>query len=289
MDCDVHPSFGNRGLRNRRRYLSEAWNVRFGGGQGSRGAFGRSGPGWRTASRTTVRIRGPVALFAPISSAPWSRCLQAILVRSAAELLDRYGIDRAILITQSIIGIGAMPSAEAASAIATATNDWMEGPLAFVRSPLAGDDHDCTPGIRRVQSVKLSVAATILNLSRSFSRLTVINLLGSRFYHPIYATAERHRLPVALHVTGTKGTAPLGPSLAGGHPMHHFEWRMNYGHPYQAYLASLIGNGVFDLFPGLRIVFTEVGFAWLPDLMWRMDAFWKSAREDTPWLKKASE
>jgi uncharacterized protein len=44
---------------------------------------------------------------------------------------------------------------------------------------------------------------------------------------------------------------------------------------------------VFERFPRLRYVFTGVGFAWLVDLMWKMDGYWKTAREETPWVKRA--
>jgi predicted TIM-barrel fold metal-dependent hydrolase len=51
-------------------------------------------------------------------------------------------------------------------------------------------------------------------------------------------------------------------------------------------LASLIANGVFERYPRLKFVFTEVGFAWLPEVIWVMDAYWRAAREETPWVSR---
>jgi predicted TIM-barrel fold metal-dependent hydrolase len=54
----------------------------------------------------------------------------------------------------------------------------------------------------------------------------------------------------------------------------------------QANLISLIAEGVFDRFPGMRVVSAENGFGWAPSLMWRMDYLWEKLRDDVPHLSK---
>ena len=38
----------------------------------------------------------------------------------------------------------------------------------------------------------------------------------------------------------------------------------------------MIGQGVFDRFPNVRLVLEGFGIAWLPSLLWSMDQFWLS-------------
>ena len=55
---------------------------------------------------------------------------------------------------------------------------------------------------------------------------------------------------------------------------------------FQSQVISLVYEGVFEMFPGLRIVLVEGGFAWLPPLMWRMDKHYKRLKGEVPHLKR---
>jgi len=52
------------------------------------------------------------------------------------------------------------------------------------------------------------------------------------------------------------------------------------------HVASLIAHGVFEKLPTLRFVLIECGVAWLPAILWRLDADWKALRKETPWLDR---
>ena len=57
----------------------------------------------------------------------------------------------------------------------------------------------------------------------------------------------------------------------------------------QAFHTQVIGyvcEGVFDRFPTLKVVLVEGGFAWLPPLIWRLDATWEKLRSEIPDLKR---
>jgi hypothetical protein len=56
---------------------------------------------------------------------------------------------------------------------------------------------------------------------------------------------------------------------------------------FQSQLASIISEGVFDLFPTVRIALLESGFTWLPAFMWRFDKEWRNLRRLVPWVKRA--
>jgi len=45
-------------------------------------------------------------------------------------------------------------------------------------------------------------------------------------------------------------------------------------------------EGVFERFPGLKVVLVEGGFAWAPALCWRMDKHWERMRAETPRVKR---
>jgi predicted TIM-barrel fold metal-dependent hydrolase len=41
-------------------------------------------------------------------------------------------------------------------------------------------------------------------------------------------------------------------------------------------VLSLVAEGVFDRHPDLRVCLAELGFAWLPSLLWRFGKDWKA-------------
>jgi predicted TIM-barrel fold metal-dependent hydrolase len=55
---------------------------------------------------------------------------------------------------------------------------------------------------------------------------------------------------------------------------------------FQSQLTSLVAEGTFDRFPGLRVALIESGFAWLPAFLWRFDKGWRGLRREVPWTKR---
>ena len=55
---------------------------------------------------------------------------------------------------------------------------------------------------------------------------------------------------------------------------------------FQSQLLSLVAEGVFDRYPGLRVALLEAGFAWLPAFLWRADKDWRGLRREVPWLTR---
>ena len=277
VDCDVHPVFAEHWVQELLPFVPIEWQRKFGAVERYIGLPGV----WLPANGLYPRSASPVRqdLIGPDGSLPGIDP-----ERSAADLLDPYGIDRAVLIPQVVFGVGAMPNTEAASVIASATNDWMINKWFAADSRWRGcitvaaqDPVEAAAEVERRAADRRFVGVFI-----SLGNI----LMGEDHFYPIYEVAQRHRLAITLHVTGTEGLLETAPQLAGGIPHYHFEFRMNIGHPYYANLASLVAHGVFERFPDLKVAFTEIGFAWLPELLWRMDSFWKASREDTPWLKR---
>jgi predicted TIM-barrel fold metal-dependent hydrolase len=118
--------------------------------------------------------------------------------------------------------------------------------------------------------------------------LPLLNILmGDRHYHPIYRAAVQHGLPVIVHPTGPEAAYYGAPVVAGGVPATFIERHVALPQIAQANISSLIMNGVFERFPGLKVVFAGYGFAWLIALQWRMDMDWRRLRRETPWVRKA--
>jgi predicted TIM-barrel fold metal-dependent hydrolase len=99
--------------------------------------------------------------------------------------------------------------------------------------------------------------------------------LGRSQYFPLYEAAERHGLPIVMHVTGAEGNFADAPQLGGGLPRTYPERHSLLLNPGQSTLASMIFAGVFDRFPGLKLVLTEYGVSWVPPFCERMDRAWE--------------
>jgi predicted TIM-barrel fold metal-dependent hydrolase len=281
VDCDVHPHWRN-GFGDLEPYLSEAWKKRLGIGHAE--AWAKEVYASHVSVPKNVLYANPVGVMRRDTvpedgSVP---CGDPAFV--AGDHLDALGIDRAILVGGSVLGLGGLPDADLASVVASAHNDWLSevwleadpryrGSLvvapqdpqqAAAEIDRAGD----RPGFVQVQLPLLNV------------------LMGDRYYFPIYEAAERHGLPVAVHPNSIDGIFAKGPTLAGGVYTYYTEWHTALSQVFHGNTISLVCQGVFERFPGLKIVICEGGVAWLLDVMWRLDKDWRSLRDEVPWLTR---
>jgi uncharacterized protein len=106
--------------------------------------------------------------------------------------------------------------------------------------------------------------------------------LGRRQNWPIYRAAERHGLPVGIHA----GSSFRHPPSALGWPSYYLEDYVSQAQGFAAALNSLVTEGVFVKFPGLKVVLIESGVTWLPASLWRLDKTWRGVRSEVPWLER---
>jgi predicted TIM-barrel fold metal-dependent hydrolase len=107
---------------------------------------------------------------------------------------------------------------------------------------------------------------------------------GKPMFEPIWEAAAAHRLPVAVHINGGNGV-DYPPTFAGHahtYPGYAAFMPLNYF----VHLATLIVEGTFGRHPGLKFVFADGGYDILTPLMWRLDTFWLSMRDQTPWVDR---
>jgi predicted TIM-barrel fold metal-dependent hydrolase len=107
---------------------------------------------------------------------------------------------------------------------------------------------------------------------------------GKPMFEPIWDAAAAHGLPVAVHVNGGNGVdhAPTFAGHAYTYPGYAAFMPLNSF----VHLATLIIDGMFGRHPGLRFVFADGGYDILTPLMWRLDTFWMSMRDQTPWVDR---
>ena len=111
--------------------------------------------------------------------------------------------------------------------------------------------------------------------------------MGHEHYHPIYAALAAKGLPLIVHPGGSEGEVLGTANIGGTGPRTPEEAFTLLPQVAQANVASLVFNGVFDLFPDLTVVLAGWGFEWAPTMLWRIDAEWRGLRVAVPWLTRA--
>jgi hypothetical protein len=91
-------------------------------------------------------------------------------------------------------------------------------------------------------------------------------------------------LPLAVHLGG-QGGVNANPTGCGP-PTFFWETHALLCETGMGHLASTIAQGTFERWPGARMVLIECGVAWVPALLWRLDADYRALRKETPWMQR---
>jgi len=205
---------------------------------------------------------------------------------NAADLarlhLDPAGVIRGVLQPQPGLYLSMIQNVDVANAMARVWNDWQAENYLAQDARLLGsaclnmaDPVAAAHEIRRIAANPQFVQVVVPG-EAAF-------LYGHRFYDPVFAACEECGLVFALH-PGVEGA--LSSSTPVGRPSTYLEWHSTLSLTYQAHVASMVCEGLFERFPRLRVMLVEGGIAWLPHLLWRLDKNFKALRHTVPRLRR---
>lgn len=268
IDTDVHPRW--KSLEELARFLAQPWRDKLLSGRLVHPHNGYPNP-VATARRDAVPPTGGSAGSDP-----------EFLV---GDLINRYGMDAIVLMGESAhLALSNLANADAAAALASAYNDWLIecwfSRDARIHGSIFVATQDPLLAAREIERVgeHPQFVQVAVGSGQRF-------LLGQRYFYPIYAAAEKYKLPFAIHPLN-EGAGIMGAPTASGYPSTYVEYHTTVTASLQAHLASMLFEGVFERFPGLRFVIVEGGVAWLPTFLWRLDKEWQALRTETPWVKR---
>jgi predicted TIM-barrel fold metal-dependent hydrolase len=279
VDCDIHnqPASDAR----LRPYLPERWRrhiERF----GTRARHGLAqGFPYPKATPLAARIDAwPPGGGPPGSSLDFMR----------RQLLDPLGVSVGVL---NCLHAGATQvDPELGAALCSAVNDWQAEewlePEPRLRASIVmpfDDGELAAAEIDRVAALHHSRVGAAARGARFVQALMLVRTLepiGRRRYWPIFEACERHGLPLGIHFGGYSGH----PISSSGWPSYYLEDHTAMAMAFQSQMVSLVFEGVFERFPGLRVVCIEGGVAWLPPLAWRMDRLFEELWDEVPELTR---
>ncbi|MBM3679535.1 MAG: hypothetical protein FJW96_16915, partial [Actinobacteria bacterium] len=193
-------------------------------------------------------------------------------------------IDRALLVAAQAMPTPGWLDHGLAAAFVEAVNRhlvdrWLPADPRF-RLAIALSPHQAPLAVREIErhAGVAGVAAAAMPL--------IAVAMGHEHYHPVYRALSERGLPLLVHPGGSEGEVLGAAAIGGTGPRTPEETFTLLPQVAQANLASLVFNGVFELFPELTVVFAGWGFEWAPTLVWRADSEWRGLRVAVPWLRR---
>ena len=275
IDCDIH--YLPRSEADWHRYLPAQWRE-FVESPGS----GRTAPVTGAFISVTEQQDGVFRLDSfPQDGTPPGADYELM----CEQYLDRFDV-RAGLLTRAAGPTS--PNGELVAATCRAWNDWLAAEWLDgraddrLRGTLFVPTHDPVKGAAEIRRAaanpKFAAAHLFYAIGKPF---------GHAIYDSIYAAATEMDIPVYVHGSTGEISGDGAPPASGGTVLHYrLEMFASLHHPMAHHLTSMIVQGTFEKFPGLRIVVAEEGIAWLPWLLTQLDANYDLMKRESKWVRR---
>jgi hypothetical protein len=199
------------------------------------------------------------------------------------RFLDATEIALTVLYPNEGLNIGLQRDGDWAAGLARAYNDWLHHEFLSASPRFKGvallAPHDPAEAAKELKRAVRDLGMVGGMLPAVMSPMRG---LGLPEFDPIYQTAERLDVPLALH---SGPAVELGldhfTSFAGVYPLSHPFAQMQQ-------LTSMMIHGVFERYPKLRAAFLESGCGWVPYLADRLDESWEHRLKRWPFPTKSS-
>lgn len=237
-------------------------------------------PAWREYLGPSQFIPTPVYQDPAAGPEP-----QPATTAAVGDWLDRQAAARALLLPSAALQLPAIPNHRLSAHLCEATNRWMEerwlddgGPRLFGTIIASTQLPDAAAAeVRRAAKHERMIAVLLSanGLNKPF---------GHPIYHPIYEAAADLGLPLILHAGADSSPDTLTAPMAGGDAAFYSEHHLLSAQSLMTHIVSLVAQGVFEAYPGLRVLAIGGGVAWIPSLVWRFESIYLAFRREVPWL-----
>jgi predicted TIM-barrel fold metal-dependent hydrolase len=207
------------------------------------------------------------------------------------DAMDTEGIDVAVVYPSRGLFAQAVDDLDPAfaAAIARAYNDWLHDHCQADPKRLLGaamvSPHDVRDAVEEARR-----GVEQLGFRAVFVRPNPVKGRNwhDPYFEPLWEELERLQVPLGFH----EGFGPYLPQV-GDRFGADLQMVHTACHPMEMMLAviSMIGGGVLERHPSLRVAFLEGNCGWLPFLLWRLDEHYEVTfrRPDSPLTMKPSD
>ena len=285
IDADGHVYEGNIDLAPR---MPEKWRsqapIRLQDNEGNSRIL-LEGRLWSSSQGLAPGVSGPMTDKA--------RGYRAGMVDPVARLkdMDEEGIDVAILFgTQIALTVNGLMNKELAAVLCRAVNEWLVEYCSVDPKRLLAVGlipcQDPPAAVKELEYLKKAGAITAMLPTNVYG----LNNMGDHMFDPIYDCAQAIEMPLSVHPqTGHDGVLGVsGVMGAGSERLRKYAYVHMTAFPFELMIAMMhmIGEGVFDRYPKLRVGFMEGGAGWLPFWAERFDEHIEKLAPQMPDLKR---
>lgn len=284
IDADGHVYEGNVDLASR---MPENWRsqapIRLKDNQGNSRIL-LEGRLWSASQGPGPGVSGPMTEKA--------RAYRSGMVDPIARLedMDLEGIDVAIIFgTQIALTVNGLMNGELAAVLCHAVNEWLLDYCSADRKRLrAVGLIPCQApraAVKELEYLAKAGAVTAMLPTNVYGRN-----MGDAMFDPIYEAAQSLGMILSVHPqTGHDGIPGVsGVMGAGSERFFKYVYVHMTAFPFELMIAMMhmIGEGVFDRYPKLKVGFMEGGAGWLPYWAERLDEHVEKLAPQMPALKR---